>query len=150
MTDKWKYQIRINLNYEDAKIARSGHFPYDWFKPIVDILSKHNATLVCQFDAFANYVAEAEEHGVDEYPLYAWTKKTIENPIKEEKYIKSFSLHIDGEMVYEKEKADALEADLQPLVGGGQWPPTWQKEKLITKIFKYDTNPANQIHPPSY
>ena len=146
MTDKWKYQIRINLGYEDAKIARSGHFPYDWFKPIVAILSKHNATLVCQFDAFANYVAEAEEHGVDEYPLYAWTKKTIENPIKEEKYIKSFSLYIDDEMVYEKEKANALEADLQPLVGG----KLRQKEMLITKIFKYDTNPANQLHPQSY
>ena len=148
MTDKWKYQIRINLNYEDAKIARSGHFPYDWFKPIVDILSKHNATLVCQFDAFSGYVEEAEEHGVDKYPLYAWTKETIENPTKEEKYIKSFSLHVDGEMVYEKAKADDLEADLQPLleIGGA----SWQKEMLITKMFKYNTNPANQIQPPIY
>ena len=145
MTDQWKYQIRITLSDENAKLIRFGHLSYFWFKPIVDILSKHNATLVCQFDAFANYVAEAEEHGVDEYSLYAWTKKTIENPIKEEKYIKSFSLHIDGEMVYEKAKADALEADLQPLIVC----QVCQKERLITKMFKYNTNPANQIHPPS-
>ena len=148
MTDQWKYQIRITLNDENAKIARSGHLSYFWFKPIIDILSKHNATLVCQFDAFSGYVEEAEEHGVDKYPLYAWTKKTIENPTKEEKYIKSFSLHVDGEMVYEKAKADALEADLQPLLEMGS--ASWQKEMLITKMFKYNTNPANQIQPPIY
>jgi len=69
MTDQWQYQIRITLSDENAKLVRFGHLSYFWFKPIVDILSKHNATLVCQFDAFSDYVAEAEEHGVDEYPL---------------------------------------------------------------------------------
>ena len=146
MTDQWQYQIRITLSDENAKLVRFGHLSYFWFKPIVDILSKHNATLVCQFDAFSSYVEEAEEHGVDEYPLYAWTKETIENPTKEEKYIKSFSLHVDGEMVYEKAKADALEVDLLALVAC----EVWQKEKLIRKMFKYNTNPANQIQPPIY
>ena len=35
-----------------------------------------------QFDAFADYVAEAEKRGAANYPLYAWTKATIEIPKK--------------------------------------------------------------------
>jgi hypothetical protein len=92
----------------------------------------------CQFDAFADYVAEAEKHGAQDYPLYEWTKVTIENPAKKEKYIKSFTLYVDGDEVYAKEKADALESDLKPLVGG----------ELITRLSKFDTNPANSPQPP--
>ena len=87
----------------------------------------------CQFDAFADYVAEAEEWGPAGYPLYAWTKATIEDPAKRAKYTKSFTLYVDGDDVYSKEKADALEAELRPLVGGA----------LITRLSKHDTNPAN-------
>ena len=65
----------------------------------------------CQFDAFAEYVAAAEERGVESYPLYHWTKATIENPAKKEKYLKSFTLYVDGQEVYAKEIADASEAD---------------------------------------
>ena len=98
-----------------------------------------NATLKCQFDAFAGYVAEAERHGIEHYPLYHWTKATIENPAKKAKYLKSFTLYVDGNEVYAKDKADALEADLQPLVGG----------KLVTRLAKHDTNPANNPQPPA-
>ena len=62
---------------------------------------------------------------------------TIENPAKKEKYIKSFTLYVDGNEVYAKEIANALESDLQPLVGGA----------LITRISKHDTNPANNPQP---
>ena len=92
----------------------------------------------CQFDAFSEYVAAAEEQGVENYPLYQWTKATIENPAKKEKYLKSFALYVDGTEVYAKEIADALEADLQSLVNSG----------LITRVSKYDTNPANNPQPP--
>ena len=71
-----------------------------------------------QFDAFAEYVAESEKQGAVDDPLYKWTKATIENPAKKEKYLKSFTLYVGGKEVYEKEIADALEKDLQPLVGG--------------------------------
>jgi hypothetical protein len=98
----------------------------------------HRAASKCQFDAFAEYVAAAEEHGVESYPLYRWTKATIENPAKKEKCLKSFTLYVDDQEVYAVEIADALEADLQPLVGNG----------LITRISKYDTNPANDPQPP--
>jgi hypothetical protein len=42
----------------------------DPIEPLSDILSKHHATMKCQFDAFVDYVAEAEMHGSADYPLY--------------------------------------------------------------------------------
>ena len=43
-------------------------------RPLTDILDKHHATLVNQFDAFASYVVEAEQEGPENFPLYKWTK----------------------------------------------------------------------------
>lgn len=137
MSDEWLYQVRINLSGEFAKIARSD--PNNAaIAPLAEILHKHNAKLKCQYDAFAGYVAEAEENGTENYPLYQWTKDTIENPAKKEKYLKAFTLYVDGDEVYAREKADPLEADLKPLDGG----------KMITKLTKHDTNPANNPQPP--
>ena len=53
---------------------------------------------------------EAEANGIDKFHLYEWTKKTIEDPTKKAKYIKSFSLYVGGREVYEKDKAEALES----------------------------------------
>jgi hypothetical protein len=92
-----------------------------------------------QYDAFAEYVAAAEERGRDKFPLYEWTKATIENPAKKTKYLKSFTLYVEGNEVYEKAAADALEADLRPLVDG----------TVIARLSKYDTNPANNPQPPA-
>ena len=123
---------------ETAEVARRD--PADpKLKPLADILSRHNAILKCQFDAFAGYVAEAETHGVEKYPLYAWTKETIEDPVKKARYITSFTLYVDGNEVYAKAEADALEADLTPLVGG----------ELVTRMTNHDTNPANNPQPPA-
>ena len=138
MSDQWQYQVRVYLSDEFAEVARRD--PDDpAIKPLADVLGKRHAVMKCQFDAFAGYVAEAEKHGTENYPLYAWTKATIEDPAKKAKYIKSFTLYIDGDEVYAKHKADALESDLQPLVGGG----------LITRMSKHDTNPANNPQPPA-
>jgi hypothetical protein len=139
MSDQWKYQLRINLSDEFAEVARSdpGNLA---IKPLTDILTKHHATLKCQFDAFAEYVADAEKHGPEHFPLYKWTKVTIEDPAKKAKYIKSFTLYAGGKEVYSKEIADALESDLQPLVGG----------RLITRLSKHDTNPANNPQMPAH
>jgi hypothetical protein len=71
-----------------------------------------------QFDAFAGYVREAEANGIENFPLYEWTKKAIDDPAKKAKYTKSFALCVGGKEVYQKDKADALEAELKPLVGG--------------------------------
>jgi hypothetical protein len=138
MSEQWQYQVRIDLADEPAGLARRD--PADpALAPLPAILARHNATMTSQYDAFAGYVAEAERHGADKYPLYKWTKATIENPAKKAKYQKSFTLYVDGDEVYAKDKADALEADLQPLVGGG----------LVTRLAKHDTNPANNPQPPA-
>jgi hypothetical protein len=94
MSDQWRYQLRIDLPDELAEVAqRDPDNPA--LRPLADILAKHNATMKCQFDAFAGYVAEAERHGVESYPLYEWTKATIEDPVKKAKYLKSFTLYVD-------------------------------------------------------
>jgi hypothetical protein len=138
MSEAWQYQVRIDLADEPAEVARRDPGA-PALAPLPEILRRHHASMKSQFDAFAGYVAEAERHGVDKYPLYHWTKATIENPAKKAKYLKSFTLYVDGDEVYAKAKADALEAELQPLVGGG----------LVTRLAKHDTNPANNPQPPA-
>ena len=138
MSGDWKYQIRIDLTEKLAETARNE--PGDpALKPLSDILAKHNAALICVFDAFAGYVAEAARQGDVDNSLYRWTKATIEDPAKKEKYLKSFTLHVGGQEVFAKEIADALEADLQPLVGSG----------TVARMYKHDTNPANNPQAPA-
>jgi hypothetical protein len=138
MSKEWQYQVRIDISDRLAEVARRDpNNPA--LAPLPDILRRHNATVKSQFDAFAGYVAEAEREGIEKYPLYHWTKATIDNPAKRAKYQKSFTLYVDGDEVYAKDKADALEAELQPLVGGG----------LVTRLAKHDTNPANNPQPPA-
>ncbi len=139
MSDQWQYQVRVNLGDEFAEVARNDRNNLA-IKPLTDILARHHATLKSQFDAFADYVAEAEKHGIEHFPLYKWTKATIEDPEKVGKHIKSFTLYVDGHEVYAKEIADALESDLQPLVGGA----------LVTRLTKHDTNPANNPQAPAH
>jgi len=138
MSSAWKYQIRIDLAEKFAEAARKDPGAPE-LKPLPGILTKHHATMKSQFDAFSDYVADAEKRGALNDPLYKWTKATIENPAKKEKYLKSFTLYADGKEVYEKEKADALEKDLQPLVGG----------RVIVRMYKHDTNPENNPQPPA-
>jgi len=137
MSDEWQYQVRITLDAARSEVARRD--PKDAsLAPLGEILEKHNAALSCQYDAFAGYCAAAEAEGVDKYPLYQWTKDTIEDPAKKAKYLKAFTLYVDGDEVYDKEKADPLEADLKPLADSG----------LLDKLTKHDTNPANNPQPP--
>jgi hypothetical protein len=136
VSSEWQYQVRFDVN--DSATAEKVRRGDPALAPLLDILAAHCAVAKCQFDAFAEYVAAAETEGVESHPLYSWTKATIENPAKKEKYQKSFTLYVDGQEVYAKEIADALERDLQPLATSG----------LITRLSKYDTNPANNPQPP--
>jgi hypothetical protein len=136
MTDELKFQLRLTLRDEFAQVARNN--PGDpSISSLTEILNRHNAVMKCQLDAFAGYVSEAESDGIEKYPLYEWTKKTIEDPAKKAKYLKSFALHVQGEEVYEQHKADSLEAELKPLVGGS----------IVAQMFKYDTDPAHNPQP---
>ena len=137
MSDAWQYQLRIYLPDELVETARLrsddpalGQLP--------EILQKHGASMKSQFDAFAEYVVEAERNGTEQYPLYQWTKETIEDSAKKQKHLKSFSLHVRGRELYSKDEANSLEADLQPLVGGG----------VITRISKHDSNPEHNPQMP--
>jgi hypothetical protein len=138
VTSQWQYQVRFDVNDSATAESVRRQIRDPVLVPLFDVLAVHRAAPKCQFDAFAEYVAAAEEHGVENYPLYEWTKATIKDPAKKEKYLKSFTLYVGEREVYGKDIADALEADLQPLAISG----------LITRISKYDTNPANNPQPP--
>jgi hypothetical protein len=137
MGEELKFQLRLTLNDRFAEMARN-HPDDPSIAPLAQLLHRHDAALKCQYDAFADYVKEAEAKGLEKYPLYAFTKKTVDDPAKEAKYTKSFALHVGDEEVYERSKADALEAELKPLVGG----------PIVAQMFRFDTNPARSPHPP--
>jgi hypothetical protein len=138
MNAEWQYQIRIYLSDELANLARTdiGAPP---LQPLANVFAAHNATAVSQFDALAGYVAEAEREGIDRYPLYRWTKATVEDPAKRLKHMKAFALHVSGQEVYPKPIADALEVALRPLLGSG----------LVERLSRHDTNPANNLAIPA-
>ena len=138
MTKQWKYQIRIFLSEDRAKVAREDPIGAS-LAPLNKILSKHQACLKCQYDAFSEYCALAEESGETNLPLYRWTKATLADPKKVKKFMQSFSCYVEGDEIYEKHKADALEIDLAPLVNNG----------LIESLKKHDSNPLNNPQPPS-
>jgi len=139
MSSQWDYQIRLDLADAYAAIARERHDD-PAFKPIAEILARHGAALQNQFEAFSHYVEEAERQGPQDFPLYKWTKATIEDPVKKAKHLKIFTLYVDGQEVYPQAKAEALEAELRALVGGG----------IIEKLAKYDTNPENNPQAPAH
>jgi hypothetical protein len=138
MEDTWQFQIRIGVSAELAANLRRdpAGTAHD---PLRDVLHRHNASLKCQFDAFADYVSEAQRLGPEKYPLYQWTKETIENPEKKAKYLQSFTVYVDGEEVYRRERADLLQSELSALVGNAG----------IKSVVKFDTNPANNPQPPT-
>ncbi len=137
MSEEWLFQLRVYL--PDGLANRAKLDPQTpALKRLTDILARHDAVLVSQFGAFETYVAEAERNGPDGYPLYRWTKATIEDPAMQAKHNRTFSLHVGGQEVYPKPTADALEVELRPLAGGD----------LITRMTRHDTNPANNIPVP--
>ena len=101
---------------------------------VIDVL----APLTILIAPLFQHLLEAEANGIEKFDLYEWTKKTIDDPAKKSKYTKSFALYVGGDEVYEKDKADALEAELKPLVGG----------PIVAKMFKYNTDPAHNPQPP--
>lgn len=135
--EQWQYQLRVYLTDAAADAAR-GIASEASLGPLHRILEKHEATLVSQFDAFAAYVAEAEANGPENFPLYHWTKAVIDDPGKRAKHVGTFAVRIAGREVYPKAAADALEADLRPLAGGG----------TVMRLSRHDTNPANNLPVP--
>ena len=130
------YQLRLDINEDISKEVRNKN--YDKLNTsISSILFKVRAELVCQFDAFNNFVLECEKQNNTNNALYKWTKDTIENDIKKKKYLKSFTIYVNGEQLYKKKIADYLENEITKL-----------NEKNILKINKYNSDPKNNPQPP--
>ena len=130
------YQIRLDVTEDIAQEVRNKN--YHKLNEYIDaILLKVDAELICQFDAFNNFVIECEKENNTNNALYKWTKDTIENSIKKKKYLKSFTVYVNGEQLYEKKTADYLESEIKKL-----------NEKKILKISKYNSDPKNNPQPP--
>ena len=130
------YQIRLDISEDISEEVRNKN--YDKLNTsIKSILLKVSADLICQFDAFNNFVLECEKENNTNNALYKWTKDTIDNDIKKKKYLKSFTIYVNGEQLYKKKIADYLENEITKL-----------NEKNILKINKYNSDPKNNPQPP--
>ena len=136
MSEDWLYQIRIRVNDEMSSNLRKNK-PSGLARQIKSLARKHGTTIVCTYDAFVDYCREAESNSVEDYPLYAWTKQTIENPEKKQKHLKSFAFYRNNDQVYERALAETIYSELLPLADNG----TIDEVKLI------DSNPANNPQP---
>lgn len=135
----WTYQVRINLAGAFAQAAR-GDMDDPSLKPLKDVLTKYNAAIKNQFDAFADFCKDAEAKGETDTALYRWTRATINLPNTEQKYATRFTIYADGgQETYDKAFADALAADLKPLVASG----------MITKLDTFDSDPAKNPQAPA-
>ena len=130
------YQVRLDVTEDIAQEVRNKNY-YKLNEYIDTILLKVDAELICQFDAFNNFVIECEKENNTNNALYKWTKDTIENNVKKKKYLKSFTVYVSGAQLYEKKTADYLESEIKKL-----------NEKRILKISKYNSDPKNNPQPP--
>ena len=137
MSENWLYQLRIRLRKEIAEAVRFG-YENEIAEKIVNLAKKHKTSLVCTLDAFSGYVKEAEKNGIENYPLYIWTKKTIENKEKVKKHSLAFAFYYKEEQVYPKKIAEKLHNDLLVLYKTG----------VIEELILIDTNPNNNPQPP--
>ena len=87
---------------------------------------------ICTYYAFKSYRLKAEQNGLHEFPLYHWTKSTIEDPAKLQKHQKSFAFYLGIEHVYCRAAAEKLYEELVSL-----------KLEDILDIKLINPNPAN-------
>ena len=133
---EWFYQIRIFVTSDLSADLRS--FQYSAAaKAIIKVATDNSMEPICTYDAFKSYCDEAEQNGLHEFPLYHWTKSTIEDPVKVQKHQKSFAFYLGNEQVYSKAAAEKLYDELASL-----------KLENILDIKLIDSNPANNPQPP--
>lgn len=130
------YQIRIDVTESFAKELRSKKYS-SVTSNIVNNLKKKNAILICQYDAFKGFLYECEINNQQDTPLYKWTKDTVNNKSKEEKYKKSFTIYVKEEQLYKKSIADSIFKYLQEI-----------NSQQILNLRIIDSNPANNPQPP--
>tara|TARA_B100001109_G_scaffold187866_1_gene154463 strand:- start:1522 stop:1938 length:417 start_codon:yes stop_codon:yes gene_type:complete len=120
------YQIRLNATEE-----------FTITEDLKSMLEIHDASLICQYDAFVNFVKECETNDKTNNPLYRWTKETVEDEIKKIKYKNIYSVIVNNQQVYKEEIADLIINKIK-------------KFNLISivSIDKFDTQPKNNPQPP--
>ena len=136
-SNKWLYQVRIKLTQNFANDLRNDS-NLNLSKEINKIAKKHGTRPVCTLDGFLDYVKEAQKNGIEEYPLYHWTKSVVEDPKKKIKHSKSFAFYYGDEQIYEKQRAESLYNDLLE----------FNNENKIEEIKIIDSNPRNNPQPP--
>ena len=66
MGEELKYQLRLTLSDPFAKVARN-HPDDPSIASLTQLLRRHDAALKCQYDAFADYLKEAEASGLAKF-----------------------------------------------------------------------------------
>ena len=136
MNRKLLYQLRVDLEHDAAQeLINTKNI--NSCKNLGNIIKEENGELVCQFLAFSKFVEECEQDNLTDSPLYKWTKDTIENKVKKQKYMKSFTIYIKNQQLYEKEVADRIE---NKIINLGC--------RCILKVNKYNSDPKNNPQPP--
>ncbi len=130
------YQIRIDVKESLALQIKRKKYS-DTVYNLVNYLNKKNSILICQLDAFKGFVNECENNNQVNSPLYKWTKDTINNQAKKEKYKKSFTVYVNNEQLYEKEVAQEILEAIKKI-----------NCSEITNVRLIDSNPKNNPQPP--
>jgi len=120
------YQIRLNVNKQ-----------FTVNEELNSLLEVHDASLICQYDAFVNFINECESKDETDNPLYKWTKETIEDKNKKIKYKNIYSVLINKQQVYKEEIADSIINKIEEL-----------NIISVESIDKFDTQPKNNPQPP--
>ena len=129
-------QLRIKVSPELSEGLRGGNIEGHAGK-LLAMLRLNNARAACVFDEFCGYCLEAEKNGIDQYPLYEWTKTVIEDSKKKRKHLLSFSIYIDGRAVYSEVKAEQVKIELEKLA-----------RELLFEVTVIDTDPRKNPQPP--
>ena len=130
-------QLRIKTDQslsEDLRGASESETAHE----VLSALDRFDARLACVFDEFCGYCAEAERNGIENYPLYHWTKSVIDDPNKQEKHQRSFTIYMGAEAVYPVTAAQNLMAALEDIAKG--------KDIHVQMV---DTDPSKNPQPPA-
>ena len=129
-------QLRIKTDAGLSADLRAG-YDSETALEIRATLAPFDAELACVYEEFCGYCAEAEKNGIENYPLYHWTKSVIDDPKKKEKHARSFTIYMGGAAVYPVAGAQDLMAALQEIAEG--------KNMLVQMV---DTDPSKNPQPP--
>ncbi len=130
-------QLRIKTDQTLSEDLR-GASDSETARELRSVLDRFEARLACVFDEFCGYCMEAEQNGIENYPLYHWTKSVIDDPRKQQKHQRSFTIYLGAAAVYSVASAQNLMAALEAVAIG----------KNI-HVQMVDTDPSKNPQPPA-